>query len=76
MPRDLTIGLGTAIALVVLAALLLRGRFGRRPDAPRKADPAERWLKSDTTETPPGRDGANPPAADDPGRPDGDGDAP
>jgi hypothetical protein len=70
---DFTIGLGTALLVAVLALLLLRGRFGKRAEAPRSADPAERWLRSDTTETPPTRDGANPSTADDPGQPGGDG---
>ena len=73
MSIDLTIGIGTALVLIVLAALLLRGRFGHRPESPRKADPAERWLHADTAETPPSRDTPSRAQADDPADPDGDG---
>jgi hypothetical protein len=73
MSLNLTIGLGTALALIVLAALLLRGRFGKRPERPRRQDPAERWLHTDTSQTPPARDNASRSDADDPGG-DGDGD--
>jgi hypothetical protein len=73
MSLDLTIGLGTALVLVLLAVLLLRGRFGKRPDRPRRQDPAERWLHSDTSSTPPASDSASRSDADDPGG-DGNGD--
>jgi hypothetical protein len=82
VPSDFTIGLGTAILVAVLALILLRGRFGRRPESLRAdrlrpdrlphADPAERWLHGETTPTPPPRDTATRSDADDPGDPDGD----
>lgn len=56
MSPELTIGLGTALVLIVLAALLLRGRFGRRPERPRKGDPAAFWLQGEAPDTPPARD--------------------
>lgn len=73
MTLDLTTGIGTALLLVLFGALLLRGRFGKRPEAPRKADPAARWLQADVQSTPPARDSATRSGADDPGHPDGDG---
>jgi hypothetical protein len=75
VPFDFTISLGTALLIAVIALILLRGRFGHRPESPRKADPAERWLHAETTETPPSRDTPSRAQADDPGDPDGDGDA-
>lgn len=74
MTSELTIGIGTALALVVLGALLLSGRFGKRSESSRKADPATRWLSSDPTETPPSRDSPSRARADDPSDADSDGD--
>lgn len=56
MGIDLTIGLGTLVILVVVGALLLQARFGRRSERPKRADPAERWMHGQTESTPANRD--------------------
>jgi hypothetical protein len=73
MEGGLAIGLGTAVLIGVLAVLLLRGRFARRPGRPRTGDPAAVWAQGDRSETPPERDMATRAGADDPLGPDGDG---
>jgi hypothetical protein len=62
---ELTIGLGTLVILVVVAALLLQGRFGRRAERPRTGDPAMRWLHGQTDPTPADRDNPSRDASDD-----------
>ncbi len=48
--------------LAVVAVLLVQARFTKRVEAPRKGDPAMRWLHGKTESTPserdkPGQDG-------------------
>jgi hypothetical protein len=73
MGDGFVIGLGTAVLIGVIAALLLRGRFGAQPRRPGEGDPSTVWLKGDRTETPPERDMATHGNADDPSGPDSDG---
>lgn len=75
MGDGLVIGLGTAVLIGVIAALLLRGRFGARPRRPGEGDPSAVWLKGERTETPPERDVATHGNADDPSGPASDGPA-
>jgi hypothetical protein len=67
------IGLGTAVLVLVIAALLLRGRFGRREMRDGKGDPAAVWLRGERSETPLERDTATAARADDPTGPDAEG---